>query len=54
MASKNSQSDTIKEAVTAATRAISGNKELEINFGGMGSSLPHPPKTLKELSLIHI
>jgi len=50
MASKNSQSETIKEAVTAATRAISGNKELEINFGGMGSSLPHPPKTLKELS----
>ena len=49
MASKNSQSETIKEAVTAATRAISGNKELEINFGGMGS-LPHPPKTLKELS----
>ena len=50
MASKNFQSDTIKEAVTAATRAISGNKELEINFGGMGSSLHHPPKTLKELS----
>ena len=50
MASKNSQSETIKEAVTAATRALSGNKELEINFGGMGSSLPHPPKTLKELS----
>ncbi len=50
MATKNSQSETIKEAVTAATRAISGNKELEINFGGMGSSLPHPPKTLKELS----
>ena len=38
MTSKNSQSETIKEAVTAATRAISGNKELEINFGGMGSS----------------
>ena len=51
MASKNSQSETIKEAVTAATRAISGNKELEINFGGMGSSLPHPPKTLKELTV---
>ncbi len=50
MASKNSQSETIKEAITAATRAISGNKELEINFGGMGSSLPHPPKTLKELT----
>ena len=50
MASKSSQSETIKEAVTAATRAISGNKELEINLGGMGSSLPHPPKTLKELS----
>ena len=50
MASKSSQSETIKEAVTAATRAISGNKELEINFGGMGSSLPHPPKTLKELT----
>ena len=50
MASKNSQLETIKEAITAATRAISGNKELEINFGGMGSSLPHPPKTLKELS----
>ena len=50
MASKNFQSDTIKEAVTAATRAISGNKELEINFGGIGSSVPHIPKTLKELS----
>jgi len=50
MASKNSQSETIKEAVTAATRAISGNKELEINFGGMGSSLPYPPRTLEELS----
>jgi len=50
MASKNSQSETIKEAVTAASKAISGNKELEINFGGMGSSLPNPPKTLKELS----
>ena len=29
MASKNSQSETIKEAVTAATRAISGNKEID-------------------------
>ena len=50
MASKSSKSETIKEAVTAATRAISGNKELEINFGGMGSALSHTPKTLKELS----
>ena len=50
MASKSSQSETIKEAVSAATRAISGNPELEINFGGMGSSLPNPPNSLKDLT----
>ena len=50
MAPKNSQPETIKEAVSAATRAISGNPEIEINFGGIGSSLPNPPKSLQELS----
>jgi len=50
MAQKNSQPETIKEAVSAATRAISGNPEIEINFGGIGSSLPNPPKSLQELS----
>ena len=50
MASKSSQSETVKEAVSAATRAISGNPELEINFGGMGSSLPNPPNSLKDLT----
>ena len=50
MASKNSQPEAVKEAVSAATRAISGNPEMEINFGGVGSSLPNPPKTIKELS----
>ena len=52
MAPKNSQPETIKEVVSAATRAISGNPEIEINFGGMGSSLPNPPKSLQELSSI--
>ena len=50
MASKSSQSETVKDAVSAATRAISGNPELEINFGGMGSSLPNPPNSLKDLT----
>jgi cobaltochelatase CobT len=50
VASKNSQPEAVKEAVSAATRAISGNPEMEINFGGVGSSLPNPPKTIKELS----
>ena len=50
MASKSSQSESVKEAVSAATRAISGNPELEINFGGMGSSLPNPPNSLKDLT----
>ncbi len=51
MAPKNSQQETIKEVVSAATRAISGNPEIEINSGGMGSSLPNPPKSLEELSV---
>ena len=50
MTAKNSQTETVKEAVSAATRAISGNPEMEISFGGMGSSLPNPPKTMKELN----
>ena len=50
MAPKNSQQETIKEVVSAAARAISGNPEIEINSGGMGSSLPNPPKSLEELS----
>ena len=49
MSAKNSLSESIKEAVTATSRAISGNPEIEISFGGMGSSLPNPPKSLEEL-----
>ena len=49
MSAKNSLSESIKEAVTATSRAISGNPEIEISFGGMGSSLPNPPRSLEEL-----
>ena len=48
LSAKNSLSESIKEAVTATSRAISGNPEIEISFGGMGSSLPNPPKSLEE------
>ena len=50
MAPKNPQQETMKEAVSAASRAISGNPELEINIGGTGSSLSTVPKSLEELS----
>ena len=50
MVSKNSHSETIKEAVSAASRAISGNPELEVNLAGIGSSTGNLPKNLKELS----
>ena len=49
MASKNSQPEVIKEAVTAATRAISGNSEIEVNFGGLGSATSGAPKSREEL-----
>ena len=50
MAPKNPQQETIKEAVSAATRAISGNPEMEINIGGVGTSLSTLPKSSEELS----
>lgn len=50
MASKNSHSETVKEAVSAATRAISGNHELEVDLAGISSSSGNLPKNLKELS----
>ena len=50
MVSKNSHSETIKEAVSAASRAISGNPELEVDLAGIGSSNGNLPKNLKELS----
>lgn len=50
MVSKNSHSETIKEAVSAAARAISGNPEIEVNLAGIGSSTGNLPKNLKELS----
>ena len=50
MASKNSHSETVKEAVSAATRAISGNPELEVDLAGISSSSGNLPKNLKELS----
>ena len=49
MASRNSQPEVIKEAVTAATRAISGNSEVEVNFGGLGSATSGAPKSREEL-----
>ncbi len=49
MASRNSQPEIIKEAVTAATRAISGNSEIEVNFGGLGSATSGAPKSKEEL-----
>ena len=50
MASKNSQPEIIKEAVTAATRAISGNAEMEVSFGGVGSATSNAPKSKEELT----
>ena len=50
MASKNSQPEIIKEAVTAATRAISGNSEMEVSFGGVGSATSNAPKSKEELT----
>ena len=44
MVSKNSHSETIKEAVSAASRAISGNPELEVDLAGIGSSTGNLPK----------
>ena len=49
MASKNSHSETVKEAVSAATRAISGNPELEVDLAGISSSSGNLPKNLKVL-----
>ena len=50
MGSKSNLVESIKEAVSSASRAISKNPEIEINFGGMGSSLPNPPSSYGELA----
>ena len=50
MGSKSNIVESIKEAVSSATRAVSENPEIEINFGGMGSSLPNPPSSYGELA----
>ena len=50
MGSKSNLVESIKEAVSSASRAISENSEIEINFGGMGSSLPNPPSSYGELA----
>ena len=50
MGSKSNIVESIKEAVSSATRAVSENPEIEINFGGMGSSLPNPPSSYEELA----
>ncbi len=50
MSPKASQSETIKEVVSASARAISENPEIEISYGGVGSSLPNPPSNLAELA----
>ena len=38
MASQSSSSENLKEAVSAATRALAQDPELEISFGGVPSS----------------
>ena len=50
MGSKSNLVESIKEAVSSTSRAISENPEIEINFGGMGSSLPNPPSSFGELA----
>ena len=50
MGSKSNIVESIKEAISSASRAISENPEIEINFGGMGSSLPNPPSSYGELA----
>ena len=50
MGSKPNIVESIKEAVSSASRAISENPEIEINFGGMGSSLPNPSSSYGELA----
>ena len=50
MGSKSNLAESIKEAVSSASRAISENPEIEINYGGMGSSLPNPPNSRVELA----
>ena len=50
MGSKSNLAESIKEAVSSASRAISENPEIEINYGGMGTSLPNPPNSQVELA----
>jgi hypothetical protein len=50
MVSKVNIAESIKEAVSSASRAISENPEIELNYGGMGSSLPNPPNSHGELA----
>ena len=50
MVSKSNIVESIKEAVSSASRAISENPEIEINYGGIGSSLPNPPSSYGELA----
>ena len=55
MASQSSSSENLKEAVSAATRALAQDPELEISFGGVPSSgsnlvLSNPPNRKSELA----
>ena len=50
MGSKSNKVESIKEAVSSAARAVSENPEIEINYGGIGSSLPNPPSSYGELA----
>ena len=55
MASQSSSSENLKEAVSAATRALAQDPELEISFGGVPSSgsnlvLSNPPNRKAELA----
>ncbi len=50
MGSKSNTVESIKEAVSSAARAVSENPEIEINYGGIGSSLPNLPSSYGELA----
>ena len=55
MPPESSSNESLKEAVSAATRALAQDPELEISFGGMPSSssklvLSNPPSRKSELA----
>ena len=52
MHDKVSSPEEIKEAISAATRAISRNRDIEVSLAGLSSSFNNSPKSKKELALV--